>query len=1264
MNKTAFAAAVAAAFLAQARADERTIDGNEWQDLSRMSLGREETRASFAPFESEQAALAVLPWKSSRQLTLDSDTAWKFKWSKDPDSRPKGFQDPSYDVSGWETIKVPCSWQAYGSNGKGGWGTPLYTNVTYPFAKNPPRVMDEPPKWFTNYDARNPVGSYRRDFVVPADWSGDRVFLKFDGVDSFYYLWVNGKYVGFTKDSRCAAEYDVTAFVKPGRNTVALEVYRYSDGSYLEDQDMFRLSGIFRSSWLVRRPALRIRDFFVRAKPSKEGEYDGDWTMEVENDLAIASGVDIGNKMIKAEVKVSLFDLDGKRVAIKQAGVKNQPYNGIGDIKVFNVSKPRLWSPESPNCYKVVLTLVKDGKELESVSTLFGFRESRIINGRYCLNGQKVKLHGADRHETDPMFGHFCPHERHEEDVRLLKRANCNVVRNSHYPQDDYWYYLCDLNGIALMDEANVETHGMGYGKESSSHDPRFLKATVWRNMNMVERNKNHPAVLFWSHGNESGPGENFKAADDAVHARDLSRPTHYEGDWSASDLDSNMYPAVGTVQWRADNAQSKRPYFICEYAHNMINAMGNLKDYQDAIESSDVVIGGCIWDWVDQGLYKKNDKGQMIIAYGGDFGDAPNDGQFVMNGCILSDRALEPAYWEIKHVYQPVSVTAGDGRAASPLAAAARSENAPQCVTVFNKQFFRGLNVYDVTETVLVNGKEVSSRRVDLDSVGPRGEKTLPIPAAALAANTPGNSVSVRYSFACREKDGFLEKGYVIADDQIDLANPGRSVDIGRAVCPQTAAPAKPASHSDKNGMRVFSAKGVEVAFDLKAGVLASYKVNGEERLLGPMTLDAYRAPSSNEVRPAEGWSRNGWREFKSAAQSVGKVSSGKDNALEFAMETEFVGAAREELVGYGKAGGSITAKGEVKKLIAPAFNVVQLWRVYPDGTLTCQSEIRPNGVKRELPRIGYRMTMPLDFAKVEWFGCGPFENYRDRKSGAFRGLWSTDLTKFVMPYARPEDANNFEETDAVTLSGPKGAMGFATLGAPVAFAALPYSPKEIIGASHPPELPAISKVEFGIFAETRGLGGASCGPGPLKRDIIYTDRSYRLDFAILPRRAETALSAPPAEFPPQAQARGIGFAKWKVHSFSSEQGGQERAEYAFDGNPDTIWHTKWGADEPDFPHFVACDYGKVLTLTGLAVFPRQDMPNGRVRKYRVELSEDAKKWRTVLEGDLPNNNDLTELSFKSREKGRYMRFTALSSWARGQPWASMAEIQPVLAE
>ena len=1221
---------LAAACVIAAQA-ERIIYGSEWQDLSRMSLGREKTRAAFAPFADERAALEILPWKTDRQICLDSDTAWKFKWVKEPSLRLAGFQDPAYDVSGWETIKVPCSWQAYGANGKGGWGTALYTNVRYPFKMNPPYVMDEPPKYFTSYDARNPVGSYRRDFELPVEWKGDRVFLKFDGVDSFYYLWVNGKYVGFTKDSRCAAEYDVTDFVNPGRNTVALEVYRYSDGSYLEDQDMFRLSGIFRSVWLVRRPQTYIRDFFARAKPAQEGKYDGDWTLTVESEVCCATDA----MPVAPVVKVALYDMAGERISLAATGKKDD----------YLVRSPRLWSHETPNCYKLVLSLVKDGKTLECVSTLFGFRESRIINGRYCLNGKKVKLCGANRHETDPMYGHYCPRARQEEDVKLLKRANCTIVRNSHYPQDDYWYYLCDLNGICLMDEANVETHGMGYGKGASSHDPRFRLATVWRNMNMVERNKNHPSVVFWSHGNESGPGENFRAADAAVHARDGSRPTHYERDKGASDIDSNMYPSVDHVRRRSADTKSKRPYFLCEYAHNMINAMGNLKDYQDAFESSDVTIGGCIWDWVDQGLYKKNKDGKMIIAYGGDFGDAPTDGQFVMNGCVLSDRSLEPAYWEIKHVYQPVSVTAVDGGR----------------VRIFNKQFFRCMNRFDAKETVLVNGKAVSSRTIDVSGVGPRGEKTIVLPDAAFKANTPGNSVSVRYEFVQKEREGYLEKGYVVANDQIDLPNDKRAQALGMKLMDQMV--------RDENGRVEFllPSGDVSVAFDRATGALVSYKVKGVERLLAPMALDAYRAPSSNEVRPAQQWSQFGWRNFSQKAISFGEIRRDGDDshALAFTVEVECRGEAKESLVNYGRSGGRIEAQGAPSRLAAPYFRAVLRWRIGGDGKVSCRSEIRPVGFRRELPRIGWRFVLPLDFAQVEWFGRGPFENYRDRKSGAFRGLWTTDLTKFVMPYARPEDANNFEDTDAVTLSGTKGAIGFATLGAPFAFTAIPYSPSEIVAASHPPELPPITKVEFGIFAETRGLGGASCGPGPMRRDIIDTSKNYRLDFAIVPYRVTTALSDVPFTFPPAPANSVTQFKRYKAAGASSDEASErEGANNAFDGDISTIWHTQWKKRNPGYPHFVVGDYGKTLALKGVIAVPRQDMDHGRVRRYRLELSDDAKTWRTVAEGELANTDDLTEITFKQKESARYIRFNALSPWDKSQPWASMAELQPMISD
>ena len=1235
-------------------------DGTEWQDWTRMSQGREKTRAAFASFPDMESALEILPWKTPRQICLDSDTAWKFKWVPSPDARPAGFQKPEYDVSAWETIRVPASWQALGARTDGksgpkgaGWGTPIYTNAAFPFKTTPPFVMGEPEPGSTCETEPNPVGSYRRDFDLPADWNGSRIFLKFDGVDSFFYLWVNGKYVGFSKDSRTAAEFDVTDIVKPGRNVVAVEVYRYSDGSYMEDQDMFWLSGIFRSVWLVQRPQTRIRDFFARTRPLKSRDFDGDWELSVESECKIEDGK---CKVEDVDVRVALFDMDGKPVELEKT-IITPTADGAGEIQFFTVRKPRLWSIEEPNCYKLVLALEKDGRTLECVSCLTGFRTSEIVKGRWELNGRKVKLHGADRHETDPMYGHHVPRERHQQDIALLKRANCNVVRNSHYPQDDYWYYLCDLNGIALVDEANMETHGLAghteclyAGRRDPADDPRIIPAGIYRNLNMVERNKNHPSVLFWSLGNECDVGCVTEAENAAIHARDRSRPTHYCDTRVCKDSDvwTEMYASVDRVLSFATNALAAKPYFVCEYAHNMMNAMGNLKDYQDAFEAGDVAIGGCIWDWVDQGLYKSSksevgspkSKNQLIIAYGGDFGDKPNDGQFVMNGCILSDRSLEPGYWEIKHVFQPVAVTA------SPSGKSA---------IIRNKQFFKGLDIFDATAIVLVNGKAVTREILDLGRVGPQKEKKIPLPKAALGANMPGNSVSVRYEFALKEGDGTREKGYVVADDQIDLPNTNRFARL--AVNGE-------ATFQEDGNCRVFTAGGVSLTFDKTTGALVSYCVDGTERLLRPMTLDAFRAPSSNEVGPGQKWAASGWREFDAKALAFGEVETEAAGALAFTIEVEYRGKTDEDLWGYGFPGGHIKARGKPKASITPYFRAVQRWRILGDGSATCRSEIRPIGIRRELPRIGYHWTLPLDFAKVEWFGCGPFENYRDRMSGAFRGRWETDVSKFAMPYARPEDANNFEGTDAVTLSGKDGAMGFATLGAPFAFAAIPYSAEELCNCSHAAELPPPAKVEFGIFAETRGLGNNSCGPKPLDRDIIDTSRDYRLDFAILPRRVMTAIEAPQFALPPAADNGAFRFGLYQLHSVTSEQGGGERARFAFDGDPSTHWHTKWnGGKIPDYPHSVSCNLGGAKTLSGVVLAPRiGGSGSGRVRGYRLELSDDGKNWRTVHESELPDTEDMTEVQFEKPSAGRYLRFSALSPHRKGDKFASMGEIQPVI--
>ena len=1172
-------------------------DGREWQDNSRLSFGKEPARAAFSSFPTEREALKILPEYAPRQLSLDGDDVWRFNWSPNPETRPVDFYREGYDDSGWDFIKVPCSWQALGAGKDGRWGVPIYTNQRYPFAIDNPGssiVTNEPPQNYTAYLHRNPVGSYRRMFTIPEEWNGSDIFLKFDGVDSFFYLWVNGEYVGFAKDSRSPAEFNVTRFVRTGgSNTVALEVYRYSDGAYLEDQDMFRLSGIFRRTWVLARPQRRVTDFFVTAKPVLQDRFNGAWEVNVQTDE--------GNE-------ISLYTWDDRLV-------------GHWASHTFTVIAPRLWSAEQPNLYKVV---VNNGEEY--VSSPFGFRVSEIRDGRYMLNGQKIKLKGANRHETDPMFGHYVPMERHEEDIAMLKAANCNAVRNSHYPQDDYWYYLCDLHGIYLVDEANVETHGYGYGANSLSHRPEWRKMTVDRNMAMVERNKNHPAVVIWSYGNEAGPGENFAAARDAIKARDLTRPTHYERDWSVADMDGCQYPSVQWVRQKAADAASAKPFYISEYAHDMGNAMGNLKDYQDAIESSDVILGATIWDWVDQGLWKYNEDGKMILAYGGDFGDQPNDGLFVMNGVVLSDRTLEPGYWEVKHVYQNWSV---------------KATNAMQRVVVRNKNYFVDSAGVKLHWSVLLDGEPYESGEFGLRGLKPQQEAVYDMPDEALEAARKGTA-SIRFTF--------VSKGETIAEDQLDFpamrdmtpAYKGGWLFGFFGDMVSYSEPESPTGDAEGQPM-TFGTGPFKITFDRYTGMPVSIKRKGliwdRELLKKPFKLDAFRAPSSNENGPANEWRRQGFTDLVAAECRIGPIEE-HDGALSFTVKSEWVGA---------NASSALTERNRVH------FVVAQRWTVYPGGTLSCRSKIRPLGPRRELPRIGYSFELDDANPAVEWFGQGPFENYPDRRSGAFVAKWKLDARDFFVPYARPEDCGNREGTFAMSVGG----LVFRTVGAPFAFEVSPYSPQDLVSFRHPTELPESDKTFVGIFAATRGLGGASCGPGPMERDIIRTDADYELSFTIsadgplTPRVLEGEGALP--KLPERTSPTGA-----KIMSCSSREPGEGDPEHLIDGDLDTIWHSQYGTTVGSFPHAVSVELPAETNLKGLRVYGRPSGVNGRIKRCRVETSTDGTTWTVKAETTLQNKSEAQDIVFSEPAKAKYYRFTALDNHY-GNDFASLAEIEPL---
>ncbi len=1220
--------------------------GLEWEQEQNLSLNKEAATADFASFSDLQSALRVLPENSQWRRSLNGQ--WKFTWSKDPQSRPVDFYKPSFDVSGWKEIKVPSSWQTQG------YGTPIYSNQPYPFERDWPYVMKEPKnKMYTSFKERNPVGSYRRSFEVPAEWDGRQVYVQFDGVDSFFYLWINGKYVGFSKDSRNPAKFDISPYLKKGENIIAAEVYRHSDAAYLECQDMFRLSGIFRNVSLVSVPKVHVRDFFVQTNPvdqkdwalnidpAKPGTIDGNWQMRVDVDVR---NLFPRNEMLDGcSISMALYDAEGKEVA--PVTPKDAPYDGIMEkelrltgMKNFKTSllgvyaKPKLWSAEEPNLYTVVLSLKRNGKVEEMVSSRVGFRNVVIKDTVFLVNGKPIKVKGVNRHESHPATGHYLTPEQMEEEVILMKRANINHVRNSHYPADPYFYYLCDKYGIYLQDEANIESHGYYYGKESISHPIEWQDAHVDRILSMVERNKNHASVIMWSLGNEAGPGQNFRVAERMVKARDVSRPTHYERNNDIVDLGSNQYPSVGWTQGMAKDEKFPKPYYISEYAHNMMNAMGNLKDYWEAIESSNRIMGGSIWDWVDQGLYKTLPNGKKMICYGGDFNDHPNSGQFVFNGTILADRTPEPSYFEVKHVYQYMSASlTDDGK-----------------VCLFNKNFFTDLSDYDIVWSLTEDGKPVANGLFDV-AIGPRQKVTVPLPDVPVLKNRkPGVEYALRVSYKQKADTAWAKKGYEQAFDQLLLPVQGQKALF-------TPAKGKIALSADKH---TVTGENFMVKFDAATGQLTEYTVNGKPMIQKPMAVNVLRAASSNEPSIMEKAVINGLRNLKHEVLSY-EVSESPDKVT-IKQSLKVIGKKKEFVRNYGNTKTTIeTTKEDITDLNTHFINN-QEWSIYKDGTVVCQSVLLPRGNPLELMRTGYEFEMPSSLNQVTYYGRGPEENYADRKSGMPLGIYSTTIQDSFFPYGRPQDCGNHEDTRWATLTDKQGnGLLIGSIGAPFAFSALPYNVTDLILANHPVELPEkTDKTVFVLSSATRGLGGASCGPGPMDKDILKTNKPYVVSFFMRP---VTANSQPDTIRVPEAKLDMTMLTrtdKYTIHSVSSQEHGVADADLAVDGDSSTFWHSEYNKTVTKHPHVLAVDLGKSREFAGITYLPRQDgSVNGRVKDYSVEISTDGTNWQPAAKGSFPNNGDLQVVKFAAPVKARYFRFSALSE-ANGRDFAAAAEL------
>lgn len=1263
--------------------------GWEWQSPDSVAVNKQQPHAWFFSFRNVEEARKVLPENSSYWKSLDG--LWKFHWAPNPDKRPKDFYRTDYDVSQWDDIKVPMNWNLAGlqKDGNNKYGDPLYSNqrVIFQHSWQPMNdwkggVMRTPPTNWMTYRNRNEVGSYRRTFSVPADWKGQQIYLNFDGVDSFFYLYINGKYVGFSKNSRNLAEFDITPYLnKEGEeNTVAVEVYRHSDGSFLESQDMFRLPGIFRTVALVAKPQVQIRD--IKAIPDLDETYSHA-TLHISAQLQ-----NLSKKAIKGyTLQYSLYAnrlysddndlMEGITASTPLVGKLNSKGEIVLETTLDAANKVKLWSAEAPYRYTLVGEL-KDakGRTVQTFSTIVGFRKVEIketpaekdefgLAGRYYyLNGQPIKLKGVNRHENNTLLGHTATREQMENEIFLMKRGNINHVRNCHYPDAPYWYYLCDKYGIYLEDEANLESHEYYYGKQSLSHVPEFRNAHIARNMEMVHATVNHPSVVIWSLGNEAGPGKTFVDCYNAIKAYDTSRPVQYERNNDIVDMGSNQYPSIAWVQGAVQGKYKlKYPFHISEYAHSMGNACGNLIDYWNAIESTNFFMGGAIWDWVDQALDKQDPvTGKTYWAYGGDFGkdNKPNDGMFCMNGIVRPDFSPKAQYYEVKKVYQNVGVKAVDMKQGQ--------------IEIFNKNYFEPLKNYQIVWSLYKDGVCISKNQPlqgAKNIVGPRekGFYTLPYDYASL---DPKSEYFVTVQFLLGKDMPWAAKGYPQMEEQLRV----KGADVAAPSIATVAKNGKAMKLSvDKAAKRANIHGGnFQVAFDLNTGAIYSLKYGSQDIIKdgnGPK-LDAYRAPTDNDagIGYHNAWFKNGLYDLQHVVKNWNYTAK-KDGTYQLDFTVESQGKEGCD-VNYGNRDRdpeSCYNFEKNKRALTDAdlkFTSRQIYTIYKDGSIEMQSAIGANRSKVILPRIGYSMVLPSELNQYDYYGRGPVNNYNDRKTSQFIGWYHSPVAEQGIMLPKPQAQGNREEVRwcAVTNDSQQGVVFISD--STMSASALPWSQQELTLAAHPYQLPKSSGTHLHLDAKVTGLGGASCGQGgPLTPDQV---RSTPTTFGFIIRPAVKSelgnivkVSATGREMVKEMMKKmqqNQQTSNLQIAFASSQEPDEGDAAYLVDGDPSTFWHTMYSITLAKYPHWVDFDAGKQKVIKGFTYLARQDGSlNGCIKDYEIYVSNDNKTWgEPILKGHFEKTAKLQKVMLNKPVKARYFRLRALNE-QNGQDYASGSE-------
>jgi len=1022
---------------------------HDWENPAVNAINREEPRAYFIPYASNDQAMSDDIWKSPFIQSLNG--IWQFNLSHTPYVRPFYFFKDDYDTSDWATIKVPANWEMEGFD------VPIYVNVQYPHEATPPTIQ----KFY------NPVGSYKRTFTIPESWTGQDIYLHFGGVSSAFYVWVNEQMVGYSQDSKTPAEFNITKYLKKGTNSLAVEVYRWSDGAYLEDQDFWRMSGMTRDVFLMARNSQHIRDFRVSA-PLVNNYQDGEINLDAE--IVSTSGNDLS-------VSLEAVLMDGE---VKVAEMTKTFQTNAQPAKVnlsANVPSAKPWSAETPNLYQLLISLKDEsGKTLEVIRQEVGFRTIEIKDAQLLVNGVAINVKGVDIHEHNDTTGHVQNEATMLKDIFLMKSHNINAVRTSHYPEPERWYELCNRYGIYLVDEANVESHGMGYGEKSLAKDTAWKASHLFRTHNMFERDKNQPSVIIWSLGNEAGNGVNFEATYAYLKSVDQSRPVQYEQAHGGDNTDINC-PMYARIKNMEDYAKSKptKPMIQCEYAHSMGNSTGNLQDYWDVIEKYPSLQGGFIWDWVDQGILTKDSAGNKFWAYGGDLGGdtLPTDGNFCLNGIINPDRTIKPGLIEVGKVYQNIGFKSTNLKAGE--------------IEIQNKYSFTNLNEFTFNWEVVADGQILKSGEIsDLD-LAPNTSKKIKLDVAVDVQ--PATEYFLNISAKLKSNKGLLPAGTKLAYEQFELPIPYKTI--------QAPELSIEAPKLEETGTEISVAgEGFKMIFSKEAANLKSYQLDGKEMLLAGPVPNFWRAPIDNDYgngldKRSRVWRKAGERKtIKSATvKQIGKKAVVNFN---FDLNDEKGQAIANYTSVY-----SVLANGEIE--VSNNFKML--------------SDTLP-----EIVRFGMNLVMPREFDQMSWLGRGPHESYQDRKTSALVGLYSGSVADQYFAYIRPQENGNKTDVRWMSITNKDG-VGLEFIGMPLLSVSAHHqimedfeSPGRTDGRvkkgekmvrRHTTDVIPRDLTSVNIDYKQEGVGGDNSWGARTHDEYRLTGKAYDYSFRICPLRA-----------------------------------------------------------------------------------------------------------------------------------------------------------------